>query len=202
MNAYNRTYCGIEFQQNRTASRLRRRIAPVGRLLAIALLLIAAGLGNPKPTSAQPNQVEVFDVKAGKVVRQFPMAPDIRSNAERWIGSISGIVASVNPEPKEGIIIGIPLTPSLQVSNNWVRDRAKVLFVFINRMNIRQPTLLLINEEDQPLLYQATVDMSPFLEQYRLTELLRTRSSEIVRQISAPAGEELFQQLHRFYFRS
>lgn len=144
------------------------------RLLVSLCVVLVFSIG-PIPLAsvlAQPAQVEVFDVKLGRTVKQFPNTPEIRQEAERWIGSIAGVVTSVNPEPKEGIIVGIPLTPPLQVNNSWVQDTAIVLFVFINRATVDRPVLLLLNDDNQPLLFQARVDLTPFLEKYDLTRLL------------------------------
>jgi hypothetical protein len=137
-----------------------------------AVLAFAIAADSSAYVSAQPAQVEVFDVKLGRTVKQFTNTPEIRQEAERLIGSITGVVTNVNPEPKEGIIVGIPLIPPLQVKNSWVQDTAVILFVFINRATVDRPVLLLINDDNQPLLFQARVDLTPFLEKYDLRQLL------------------------------
>lgn len=145
------------------------------RLLVSLIIVMALTLYTSRVLTvhAQPAQVEVFDVSKGRVVDKFDNSPDIRREALNWIGSISDIVTSVNPEPKEGIIVGIALDPPLFVQNKWMQDHAAVLFVIISRATVNHPTLLLIDDKSKPHLFQAQVDLSDFVNKHNLQRFLQ-----------------------------
>jgi hypothetical protein len=138
--------------------------------LSVALTLYTTA---PQLARAQSDRVEVFDVKRGRVVHEFIHTPEIRTETELWVASITGVVPSLNPLPEEGIILGIPMSPPLPVYNQWVQlDSISMLFLFVNRLTTDQPVLLLINNQNQALFVHIKFDIQPFIDKYNLRKWL------------------------------
>ncbi|WP_127585331.1 hypothetical protein [Paenibacillus koleovorans] len=140
-------------------------------ILTIAVLLAASSTSN-SVTAAPSQEAQVFDIKLGKIVHTFPNTPELRLEVEKWIGSIEGLVAAVNPEPLEGVIIRIPLNPVLQINNEWLRNRAVQAFLFVSHSTVDKPALLLLDEQEQPMVYRLKMSAGPFLDQYGLRRYL------------------------------
>lgn len=113
-------------------------------LLSFALLLSFAST-----TAAEGlPQVELFDVEVNDVVKKRTPNEQIQKEATSILQSINGIYVKINPMPKDGYMVRIPLAPSLTVKNKWFND-------FINEMVLiipeeEEPYIMLLDDENHP----------------------------------------------------
>lgn len=74
--------------------------------------------------------------------------PSFQMKAEELLKGITGIYIKVNPIPKNGNIIKIPLEPAVLVENEWVHsyvDEIKVIFPIGEK-----PYLMVFDDENYP----------------------------------------------------
>lgn len=97
---------------------------------------------------AQTNQqVQIFDINEGKIIRNMPTNADLQLEAEKILEGITGVYVKYNPIPKDGYMIRIPLEPNLMVRNRWFYDLVdEVTIIFPVQGN---PYLMVFDDENQ-----------------------------------------------------
>ncbi|WP_409344890.1 hypothetical protein [Paenibacillus sp. MBLB4367] len=140
---------------------------------SLLLLFLAATVLGSFPAHAQakgPNDVEFFDVKQGKVVKQVPLEKKAYKEAEKWLKSIDGLVSNAVINPAQGIVWKVPLNPPIQVDNQWFKGPANVVFVFLEKPDAK-PYLLIFAPDGKPLLFTFKHKLKPFVKKYDVKAL-------------------------------
>ncbi len=108
---------------------------------------------------AQSNQqIEIFDIDQGKVIKQVDLHPDIQREAEKILKGITGVYTNYNPIPNKGIMIRIPLEPNVMVRNLWFDDLVDEVTLIFPRQEV--PYLLVFDDENKSyfLIFKANTD--------------------------------------------
>ncbi|WP_075981874.1 hypothetical protein [Bacillus massilinigeriensis] len=92
------------------------------------------------------NQVEIFDLEKGKVIKTVPVSQVTQNEAEKYLKGINRIYVKLNPIPKKGHMIKIPLEPQVLVKNQWMESYVnEIIIVFPIK---EQPYLMLFDDEN------------------------------------------------------
>lgn len=112
--------------------------------------------------SAQPLQIEVFDVTQSKVIKSIPLEEQNRSEALKLVKSADALYPKLNPTPNTGFMVKVPFEPAEKVETNVLNQSVKqVIFIFPEG---EKPYLLIFNEKEQPMFYYFSEDFTAFLE--------------------------------------
>ncbi|MCM3617060.1 hypothetical protein M3936_05605 [Sutcliffiella horikoshii] len=124
-------------------------------------LLLAWGVMAVTVT-AQPLQIEVFDVTQSKVVKTVPLDEKTKSEALKLVKSTNALYPKLNPTPKTGFMLKVPLEPEENIDTIVLKQTVKqVIFIFPEG---EKPYLLIFNEKEQPMFYYFSEDFTEFLE--------------------------------------
>lgn len=112
--------------------------------------------------TAQPLQIEVFDVTQSKVVKTVPLNEKTKSEALKLVKSTNALYPKLNPTPKTGFMLKVPLEPEENIDTIVLKQTVKqVIFIFPEG---EKPYLLIFNEKEQPMFYYFSEDFTEFLE--------------------------------------
>jgi hypothetical protein len=106
----------------------------------------------PLSSLAKQKPVEIFDIEEGKVVQESPTTSDILKETEKMMKSISGVYKNLDPLPKKGVMVKIPLDPPISVKNEWFNDLVDVA-VLIFSYEEEDPYILVWDDENLPHFY-------------------------------------------------
>ncbi|WP_078381625.1 hypothetical protein [Sutcliffiella halmapala] len=135
----------------------------------ISLLLLLVCLYFSHSALATPNlQIEVFDVTKSEVVKTIPLDENKRDTAITLVQSVESLYPKLNPTPKNGIMIKVPLDPKVRIDHELLNDPIiEVIFIFPEE---ERPYMLIFNEKkDHPLFYYFSEDSSGFLKDLGIT---------------------------------
>jgi hypothetical protein len=121
------------------------------------LMLAGAILHATSPT------IEVFDIDLGKVTKTTSSSKQIQEEVLVWLKSINGIDGKVKFEPPpHGMVIKIPLSPSVKIENDWFNDVISEVYLIYSKNE--KARLLLFTRENKVMLVYFDADPSPFLK--------------------------------------
>ncbi|WP_066295750.1 hypothetical protein [Bacillus sp. FJAT-29937] len=95
-------------------------------LLFIGLLVYTS----PIHAREQSEKIEVYHIDEAKVIEEITPTEGVRLEAEKYLSNISGVYKKINPIPKKGFIVRIPLHPPLKVQNQWIHTLADEVNIF------------------------------------------------------------------------
>jgi len=135
---------------------------------AIALLLMFLAAANPALAYAadakakSPNQpVQVFDVKAEKVVKSVDNDKQYQKFARSWLKSVTGLAPQLKADDNCQYVYRIPLTKQAKVK--IAQTELVVREVFLFKCDGKPPLLLVFDEQRHPYLLLFTADIQPFI---------------------------------------
>ncbi|RXZ80206.1 hypothetical protein EBB07_19820 [Paenibacillaceae bacterium] len=131
---------------------------------AIALFWTAMPAANAASQTQSGNlkPVQVFDVKAGKVVKTVPNDAQFQQFASAWLKGVTGLAPQATTEDKCGYVYRIPLAKPTDVTAGKLQLQVEDVFLFYCP---GQPALLLIFDvERRPYLLTFQTDLQPFLK--------------------------------------
>lgn len=105
--------------------------------------------------------IEIFDVSEGKVVQHITNTPEIQQEIRKMLDTINGYDPKIQGNPENGIIIKIPVEPSVEVKNQWFNDWVSEILLFVSAAE--EPRILLFTDENRSIFVQFTHDVQPFL---------------------------------------
>lgn len=76
------------------------------------------------------NQIEVFDIEKESVIKTVPSNPMIQAEAENILKHIHDIYKKINPIPKKGLMMKIPIKPMIHVKNQWMDSLVDEMIIF------------------------------------------------------------------------
>lgn len=118
-------------------------------LLALSLIFAVANL-------------QVFDAAKEKVVQTIPVTPDVRQEAEAWLGSVESLSPQFNIDIKQGLVLKVPFDPPYNMKSRFYTGPVSEVNLILPPD--RRPTLLVITKEKKPLVFLFTRDVKPFLK--------------------------------------
>lgn len=147
---------------NAVTSRVVRRLV-LFVLLASFMSLLAVPAAARAAASEEPGMkpVQVFDVKAGKVVRTIPNDAEYQQFAQGWLKAVTGLSPKVRPDEKCGFVYRIPLQQPYALQIDKLSFAVSDVFLFY--CNGTEPILLVFDEARRPFLLTFQAELKPFL---------------------------------------
>ena len=142
-----------------------KRIAALLLTLCSVLLFAtnASAFAESAPAPAQPvKPVQVFDVKAGKVIQTLPNEQAYQDFAKSWIGSVTGLSPQLTNDDSCSYVYRIPLVKAATVSVNGMQLASDEVFLFY--CEGKPPLLLVFDEQRRPYLLLFKEDIKPFIK--------------------------------------
>ncbi|WP_409271837.1 hypothetical protein V1499_19595 [Neobacillus sp. SCS-31] len=114
-------------------------------------------------TAAQTNrQIELFDIAKGKVVMTAQPNPKVHEEVGKFLAGITGAYPKLNPVPREGFIIRVPLEPSVKVKTQLFTGPVdEVIIIFPAYEN---PHLMFFDDKGRALAFNFKGDTAKLLE--------------------------------------
>lgn len=119
-------------------------------------------LASAASIAQEDNDVEIFDIDKGEVIKKVRSSSFIQGEAEKYILGITNIYTRVKAFPDRGRIVKIPLNPPLKVNTKWLeRVVDKVFIIFPENA---EPYLLILDEKERPLFYTFDVNTKALID--------------------------------------
>ncbi|MFD2444264.1 hypothetical protein ACFSO7_09825 [Bacillus sp. CGMCC 1.16607] len=116
-------------------------------LLVISILLIHSPVG----FAEIDKNIEVFDIQKGKVIKAVPLQDEFQAEVKKYIAGIDHIYVKINPIPKKGYMIKIPLNPKVHIQNQWINTNSdQIILVFTKD---EKPYLMVFDDKNHPLFF-------------------------------------------------
>lgn len=114
-------------------------------------------------TEAQTNrQIEIFDIGKGKVVMTSRPNTKVQLEVGRFLSGITGPYPKINPVPREGFMIRVPLEPRIRVKTQlFTGPIDEVIIIFPAFEN---PYLMFFDDKNRALVFNFKGDSSRLLE--------------------------------------
>jgi hypothetical protein len=96
---------------------------------------------------AQSRQVELFDIKLDKVTKTMPVNRSFQEHAKGYLNNIDNIYTKINPIPKNGYMIKIPLETPIRVNNQWINSYVDEVIVVLP--DGEDPYLMTFDEDNR-----------------------------------------------------
>ncbi|MFD1955676.1 hypothetical protein ACFSL6_16295 [Paenibacillus thailandensis] len=128
----------------------------------------AAAYAAPEP-SVSLRPVQVFDVKAEKVVRTIDNDEQFQAYVKEWVRSVTGFAPQLRPDENCSYVYRIPLAEPVTVSFNRVAIRSEDVFLFY--CDGTPPLLLVFDDRRRPYLLLFKADITPFIRKVGLPAL-------------------------------
>ena len=102
-------------------------------------------------TSESNNEIQIFDISKGKVVKKMNTTPSLQEQALQIISSITGLYTKVQPFPEKGYIVRIPVDPALKVQNQYINATIDKIYVIFTEKE--PPIVLILDSSEKPFVY-------------------------------------------------
>jgi len=133
--------------------------------LALAALpsgaLSASGKTNEKTEHLPARPVQVFDVKAGKVVYSVTNDEEFQEMARGWLRSVTGLSPKLQPGEGCEFVYRVPLAEPGVVRIGDISIAVRDVFLF--HCKREKPLLLVFDPNNRPYLLNFDADVRPFL---------------------------------------
>ena len=94
------------------------------------------------------NNIEVMDVKQGKIMKHIPNTEAIQKEVRQFITTITGLSPSVRIEPRDGIAYKIPVEPPITYGGKWFSTVIDEVILMVG--SNEEPRLLIFDDENKP----------------------------------------------------
>ena len=117
---------------------------------------------NPS-TSSEPSlrPVQLFDVAAGKVVKNIPNDDEFQKIVASWTKSITGLAPQITSDANCSHVFRVPLAKPANIKWNEINVNFSDVFLFYCKD--KEPFLLVFDEQRKPYLFLFKEDIKPFL---------------------------------------
>lgn len=103
------------------------------------------------PAQEDINEIQIFDISKGKVVKKLKTSPAFQDQAVQIISSITGLYAKVKPLPEKGYIVRVPVNPALKVQNQYINATIDKIYVIFTENE--PPFVLILDRSQKPFVY-------------------------------------------------
>ncbi|GFN30712.1 hypothetical protein [Paenibacillus xylaniclasticus] len=145
------------------------RSHPLARVTAaFVLLLLIVTAANPAYANAADakaksphHPVQVFDVKAERVVKSVNNDKQYQKFARSWLKSITGLAPQLQADEQCQYVYRVPLQKQAKVKLAHTELVVKEVFLF--KCDGKPPLLLVFDEQRRPYLLLFSADIQPFI---------------------------------------
>lgn len=128
------------------------------------LFMFILCLSFPSITFSETSLIKVIDIEINDVVAERESSSKIEKEVEKVITSIKGIAVEVNPIPKTGYIIRIPLTKPLNIKNQWYDHIVNEVIVLYSTTHHFPNKVVLFTDENEPMFFDINDDLHNLLD--------------------------------------
>lgn len=122
----------------------------------------------PVQISQSTSEIEIFDINEGEVIQTVPTYLNVQDEVMSYLDNITGVYKKVNPIPKNGMMVKIPLEPAYLLENAWLSSFIdEVILIFTKN---EEPILLLFDDENSPHFFHFKGDTFTLLEQINVVK--------------------------------
>jgi hypothetical protein len=100
------------------------------------------------------NDVEIFDITQGKVVKVVKSNSAFQKEAVTYLENINGVYPKFNPIPEKGHAIRVPLTPSVKIQNNWTNTLVHEVIIMFPDEQGSHPFLMFFEDDDKLMCFE------------------------------------------------
>jgi hypothetical protein len=131
-------------------------------LIALATVLLpSAGLHAAGKTERLPARpVQIFDVKAGKVVHSVANDEEFQRMAREWLQSVTSLSPKLQPGEECSYVYRVPLAEPGVVRIGGTSITVRDIFLF--HCEREKPMLLVFDSGNRPYLLNFDADLRPF----------------------------------------
>lgn len=141
---------------------LKTRTYIVCFLIVLSLFVSSKSIHPKSIVSAQSTvDVELLDIETNET-RTIEANPKIQLEAKKIIKEIDTIVIKLDPFSDKGYMLRIPLTPSLQLKNEWVNSLIGEVFIIIPEGD--KPFLLIFDDKNKPYFFSFKREIDSILK--------------------------------------
>lgn len=139
----------------------------VAAVVAVMLLLVtmlnpAAAHAADAKAKAPSHPVQVFDVKAEKVVKSVDNDRQYQKFARSWLKSVTGFAPQLKSDDSCLYVYRVPLNKPAKVKVSQTELVVREVFLF-NCAN-KPPLLLVFDDQRRPYLLLFSADIAPFVK--------------------------------------
>ncbi|PWW05493.1 hypothetical protein DFQ01_10451 [Paenibacillus cellulosilyticus] len=135
----------------------------------VALMLLLVTMMNPSAAHAADakaktpsHPVQVFDVKAEKVVKSVDNDRQYQKFARSWLKSVTGFAPQLKSDDSCLYVYRVPLNKPTKVKVSQTELNVREVFLF-NCAN-KPPLLLVFDDQRRPYLLLFSADIAPFVK--------------------------------------
>lgn len=149
---------------------LLKRLSLHVLLVCSLVCFLNAPLAYAAPEERVPMRpVQVFDVKAEKVVKSVPNDEQFQAYVAEWMNAVTGFAPQLQAGESCTYVYRIPLAKPVTASFHNVLIRSEDVFLFY--CNDKPPMLLVFDERHRPYLLLFKSDITPFIRKVGLPAL-------------------------------
>lgn len=112
------------------------------------------------------NTIEIFDIGNGSIIKKALSDEFVQMESQKCLESITNIYPKYNPIPDNGIIIKIPLNPSVEIKNAWIEDKVDELNIIYSKQD--KPILMIFEHNKTPVFFEFQFDTIGLLKKLNL----------------------------------
>lgn len=122
---------------------------------------------SPVYSAAAPaKNVEIFNVSKREVTDTLIPNEKIQIEAEKMIKQITGVYKKLDPLPKTGYMVKIPLEPNVPVNNQWIHGYLDEVIVIIP--DRQSSHILVFDDENNPHFFTYKNEQQPPMDLFNL----------------------------------
>jgi hypothetical protein len=126
-------------------------VVEVIKKVLVSILFFQLISTNAIAQTNQNQQIQIFDLNKGKVIKVVPMKTDLQQEAEKFLEGITGVYVKYNPIPKKGYVIRMPLEPTIRVENQWLEDLVDEVSILYSDQE--KPYIMVFDEENKTYFF-------------------------------------------------
>ena len=130
--------------------------------LSIGMFEAGAAAAPNQATSPNPSRpVQIFDVKAGKVIKSIPNDEKFQELTRGYLKSVTGLAPQMAPDKNCSYVYRIPLNEPNNIKVGEFSIQTTDVFIF--HCANSKPVILCFNEQRKPFMLEFQSDLTPLL---------------------------------------
>ena len=132
----------------------------------VILSLVISFLVSTSTAVQAEKQVEIFDIGKGEVTMVVQLNSGIQKEVETFLKSITDVNRMLNPVPRDGFMVKVPLEPTYLIQNKWLNDLVDEVIVMFPSKN--DPCLMVFDNENRAHFFMFTGETDTFLTKLKI----------------------------------
>lgn len=99
------------------------------------------------------NNIEIYDIKRDRLTKVVECNSEIENLVISYLQGIDGIYAKLNPIPKEGYAIKIPLDTPFILQNEWINKIVDEVIIVLPKEEGPKAFFIIFEEEDKLMCF-------------------------------------------------